>query len=170
MRILKFDPIAKRDVFNLAKNDRLHLSTRSCQNVRGHILCISQEGPKKVIRILQEEAFKSRVSGIFDRRSAAYDQGDVFHPPLAEHLLHVAQISSGEQVLDLATGTGLVAIPAAAAAHPGQVIGLDISAGMLEVVSINSQFLFISSFSRISCGILYHSLDEKIMLKLAYEF
>nr|WP_294528386.1 methyltransferase domain-containing protein [uncultured Rhodopila sp.] len=75
--------------------------------------------------------FTAEVAAYFDRRSATYDAGD-FHPRLAARLIEAAGIKEGQTVLDVATGTGLVAIEAARrVGASGRVIGLDISPGML---------------------------------------
>jgi ubiquinone/menaquinone biosynthesis C-methylase UbiE len=51
----------------------------------------------------------------------------------AEDLVRRAQLRTGELVLDVACGTGVVARLAAAKVRPGQVTGLDLNAGMLSV-------------------------------------
>ena len=51
----------------------------------------------------------------------------------AEDLVRRAQLRTGELVLDLACGTGIVARLAATKVRPGQVTGLDLNAGMLAV-------------------------------------
>ena len=57
----------------------------------------------------------------------------VIFEPWAKLLLETAQISSGDAVLDVACGTGVVSRRAAAAAGPsGRVVALDVSAPMLE--------------------------------------
>lgn len=67
----------------------------------------------------------------FDRRGATYDQDDVHHR-VASLLAAGAGIRPGFQILDIATGTGLLALQAARQAGPaGGVVGIDVSAGML---------------------------------------
>jgi ubiquinone/menaquinone biosynthesis C-methylase UbiE len=51
----------------------------------------------------------------------------------AEDLVHRAQLRAGEQVLDVACGTGVVARLAAKKIASGQVTALDLNAGMLAV-------------------------------------
>ncbi len=76
--------------------------------------------------------FKQQVADLYSQRSSNYDEGD-FHPRLAHHLIEHARISSGDKILDIATGTGLVAIEAAQlVGSEGQVVGVDISTGLLE--------------------------------------
>ena len=71
----------------------------------------------------------------FNRRAAGYDQDNTYHPPLASRLLELASPEPGESVLDLATGTGLVALGAAlAVGRSGRVVGVDICEAMLQQV------------------------------------
>lgn len=67
----------------------------------------------------------------FDRRGATYDR-DQIHHHVVSLLVAGAEILSGFRVLDIATGTGLLAIEAAQKVGPtGKVLGIDISKGML---------------------------------------
>ena len=69
----------------------------------------------------------------FDRRGSNYDQ-DETHKRIVELLLAPFAFAPGERILDLATGTGLVALQVAKlVGSSGQVVGLDSSAGMLAV-------------------------------------
>ena len=80
--------------------------------------------------------FKQEIAAIYDRRQDIYDRGGVdnWHYKLACRLVEIAEIKIGQQVLDLATGTGMVAIEAAKrVGSTGQVVGLDISLGLLSV-------------------------------------
>lgn len=78
------------------------------------------------------DEFKQQVADCYSQRSNTYDEGD-FHPKLAHHLIEYAAIHRGQKILDIATGTGLVAIEAAQlVGSEGQVIGVDISTGLLE--------------------------------------
>lgn len=50
-----------------------------------------------------------------------------------QHMIELAQVKQGQEILDIATGTGLVAITAAQIlGSAGRVVGVDISKGMLE--------------------------------------
>ena len=77
--------------------------------------------------------YKQRVIDFFDQRTA-YDSEGIGHPEEANKLLEFApNIQAGQTVLDLATGTGLVAIAAAErTTSTGSVIGVDMSSGMLS--------------------------------------
>ncbi len=67
----------------------------------------------------------------FDQRGASYDQAEVHHR-VAAILAAGADIGPGHRVLDVATGTGLLAFEAARRVGPaGSVLGVDISEGML---------------------------------------
>ncbi|MGB7442008.1 MAG: methyltransferase domain-containing protein [Coleofasciculaceae cyanobacterium] len=81
---------------------------------------------------IELDDFKQQVADIYSQRSETYDQGD-FHPKIAHCLIEYAAIESGQKVLDIATGTGLVAIEVAElVGKDGQVVGVDISTGLLE--------------------------------------
>lgn len=68
----------------------------------------------------------------FDRRGPRYDQ-DETHQHIVTLLLEPFTIAPGERILDLATGTGLIAVRVAKlVGSQGEVVGLDTSAGMLE--------------------------------------
>jgi len=53
--------------------------------------------------------------------------------PAQTRMLELADLASGERVLDIACGTGLVTLRAARAVGPGEVIGTDISKKMVHV-------------------------------------
>ncbi len=78
-----------------------------------------------------EQNYKQRVIEFFNSRTAYDAEGDS-HPKEAKRLLDYVPLTSGQSVLDIATGTGLLAIPAAKAISPnGRAIGVDISTIML---------------------------------------
>jgi ubiquinone/menaquinone biosynthesis C-methylase UbiE len=70
-------------------------------------------------------------------RSAAEIYEEFFVPALfrepARHIARRAALASGQAVLDVACGTGVLAREAAASAGPGHVTGLDRNDGMLAV-------------------------------------
>lgn len=74
-------------------------------------------------------------TGIWDRMSEVYRQEiDPRLAPVVSHLIRLADLKEGEQVLDLGTGTGAVAEKAALAVGPeGKVLAVEPSSGMLEV-------------------------------------
>lgn len=75
--------------------------------------------------------YKQQVIDFFNSRTT-YDYEGKGHPENAKRLLDFVQVQPGQTILDLATGTGLVAIPVAKVVAPkGSVIGVDMSTGML---------------------------------------
>ncbi|CAA9583587.1 hypothetical protein AVDCRST_MAG81-3399 [uncultured Synechococcales cyanobacterium] len=80
----------------------------------------------------QMDDYKRQVVKFFNQRTA-YDQEGPRHPHEADLLLKSVALQENHRVLDVATGTGLIAIPAAHKVGPGgHVVGVDLSAGMLE--------------------------------------
>jgi ubiquinone/menaquinone biosynthesis C-methylase UbiE len=82
----------------------------------------------------------------FDRIAPVYDTwAGGQHARVAARLVEVAEPAKGEHVLDVATGTGLVAHLVAPKVRPGSVIGIDLSDRMLSIARSkkgkNLQFL-----------------------------
>lgn len=77
------------------------------------------------------EEYKQQLLADFNSR-INYDNGR-FYIPIAQRLIEVANLQSARKILDIATGTGIVALAAAEkAGAQSKVIGIDISAGMLS--------------------------------------
>ena len=77
-----------------------------------------------------EDLFKIRDAGSYDPVIASFDRHtERYTPPLAHRLVELAGIESGQRVLDLATGTGIVA--RVAKDRGAKVCGGDLSTGML---------------------------------------
>jgi ubiquinone/menaquinone biosynthesis C-methylase UbiE len=82
----------------------------------------------------------------FDRTAPSYDSwAGGQHERVAARLVEWANPQKGEQVLDVGTGTGLVAHLVAPRVSPGSVIGIDLSDHMLAIarskMGKNVQFL-----------------------------
>ncbi|MBV6624445.1 MAG: class I SAM-dependent methyltransferase [Rivularia sp. (in: Bacteria)] len=76
-------------------------------------------------------AYKQQLLTDFNNRSN-YDSGR-FYIPIANRLVEFANLKNGQKILDIATGTGIVALNAAEkVGSRGKVIGVDISTGMLS--------------------------------------
>jgi len=80
-------------------------------------------------------AVKRGVARNFDQVAGQYDgTEEIFAGPVAARLIQQAGVGPGDRVLDVGCGTGTALLHAAAAALPGgQVIGIDLSHGMLAV-------------------------------------
>jgi ubiquinone/menaquinone biosynthesis C-methylase UbiE len=85
-----------------------------------------------MIKQLELNDYKQGIANFYDRRSPTYDDSK-WHVHICHRLLEYVQVSTGQTVLDIGTGTGHIAITAAQiVGDRGQVTGVDISAGMLE--------------------------------------
>jgi cyclopropane fatty-acyl-phospholipid synthase-like methyltransferase len=85
-----------------------------------------------MVNQLELNEYKQGVADSYDRRSQTYDDSD-WHVQICHRLLEYSQVRAGQTVLDIGTGTGHLAIAATQiVGEQGQVIGIDISAGMLE--------------------------------------
>ena len=82
------------------------------------------------------DEYQQRVAGTYGARAANYEITPVnsdWHRRIAALLVKRAQLTPGQRVLDIATGTGLVAFDAAEHVGPeGHVLGVDITPEMLE--------------------------------------
>ena len=87
----------------------------------------------KDARIYEPDDYKARVKQMFSKRAPQYDFKNDFHPPLCEQLVSLAALKGRSlRVLDVATGTGTVAMSAACALGPsGTVTAVDVSEEML---------------------------------------
>lgn len=84
--------------------------------------------------VTDEEALKWQV-GIWDTISDTYEsQIDVRFEPVVMGLVKRARLRLGDEVLDLGTGTGAVALKVAEVTGPsGKVVGVDISPEMVQI-------------------------------------
>src|SRR6476660_510005 len=88
---------------------------------------------------------------IWDRISQTYvSEIDQRFVPAVDNVLQRAQLRPGQRVLDLGTGTGQVAMRAAAQVLPGgQVLAVDPSADMLSIVRRRANTL---GFDNLTCA------------------
>ncbi len=77
--------------------------------------------------------FKTRDAASYDSVAREFDFfTERFSAPLAARLISLAGVRSSEQILDVGTGTGIVALQAAQqVGASGKVLGIDLSHGML---------------------------------------
>jgi len=132
-----------------------------------------------------ETKLKDHIRSIFDRVSQNYDSPEMrYFSFAADYMMTLSKPRSGERILDIATGTAMVAIAAAQHLQPeGRVQAIDISEGMLGKAKQNvdklalknidfqnmdaEELIFRSGyFDLITCGFgLFFFSDAKQTLK-----
>jgi len=85
----------------------------------------------------RDESFKSRDAASYDAVSDAFDHFTKrFAEPIAQRMVALAELSPYETILDVGTGTGILALRAAEKmGSTGKVIGIDLSEGMLKTAT-----------------------------------
>ncbi|MHC5595605.1 MAG: class I SAM-dependent methyltransferase [Nostoc sp.] len=79
------------------------------------------------------DSYKQQLREFYGSRTTYDHEEGTRHPLEAKILLEFVMVHSGQKILDVATGTGLVAIPAAEkVGSEGYVIGIDMTPGMLH--------------------------------------
>lgn len=131
--------------------------------------------------------YKQKIAEIYDDRSYKYDESE-WHIKIAHRLVEYAQIDDGKNALDIATGTGHIAIKVAQlVGYSGSVLGIDISPAMLEQARRKAEKLSLSnlefqladaeslnfshnSFDRILCANAFPLITDKLAaLRLWYK-
>ncbi|MEH2135253.1 class I SAM-dependent methyltransferase [Nostoc sp.] len=78
-------------------------------------------------------SYKQQLKEFYGNRTTYDHEKDTRHPLDAKILLEFVTLDSGQKILDVATGTGLLAIAAAEkVGSNGYVIGIDMTPGMLH--------------------------------------
>jgi ubiquinone/menaquinone biosynthesis C-methylase UbiE len=93
-----------------------------------------------------------------------------YHPALSAKLLQLCSLQPGQTVLDLACGTGHLAMQAAAAVGPtGRVVGVDLSPAILQQATDKAAAQGISSTTTFVCGDMESLQDSQALHKTCRE-
>ena len=88
---------------------------------------------------LELNNYKQRIADLYNRRSHNYDDGE-WRLKVCYRLLEYSQIGSGQDILDIGTGTGNLAIAASQlVGDGGKVTGVDIAAKILGRKAKNAE-------------------------------
>jgi ubiquinone/menaquinone biosynthesis C-methylase UbiE len=93
------------------------------------------------------QTFKVRDAASYDPLALEFHRfTEQLTRPLASRLVALAQLTPGDTVLDVGTGTGIVALKAARRLGPdGRVLGIDLSDGMMAVARERTRELDLSA-------------------------
>ncbi|MCW8933859.1 MAG: class I SAM-dependent methyltransferase [Gammaproteobacteria bacterium] len=81
----------------------------------------------------EDQDIKKMIQQGFDTVAQGYDHPSLsFFPETAKRMMHHLDLNSDQLLLDVCTGTGVVALAAAELLTEGKVTGIDLSRGMLE--------------------------------------
>ena len=88
-----------------------------------------------------DRSFKARDASSYDSVVDEFDRfTQLLTSPLARRIVALARPVSGERILDVGTGTGIVALDAATrAGKGGRVVGIDLSEAMLKTAAVKAE-------------------------------
>ena len=91
----------------------------------------------------QSQQHKQRVTGVFNTIADGYGNAALrFFPFCADQIVDILRPAPGSMVLDVATGTGVVALAfAQAVASAGRVHAIDLAEAMLERAMANARYM-----------------------------
>lgn len=102
------------------------------------------------------ECQQDAITALFDRLAAGYDSPALrFFPFCADRLVRYVQPAPGQKILDVATGTGAVAVAMAQAVGPeGRIHAIDLSEAMLAKAQANVRKMALVNvdFQRMDAG------------------
>jgi ubiquinone/menaquinone biosynthesis C-methylase UbiE len=82
---------------------------------------------------MQDNEYKKNIEDVFDKASSGYDNFELkFFNNSAKHLVDFINLNESDKLIDVATGTGHVALKAATVLSQGRVTAIDLSSKMLE--------------------------------------
>ena len=122
-------------------------------------VCYATERRTNAAKTDYERNYKKTVIDFFDGRTR-YDNDVTVRRALP--LLETVTLKPGQQVLDAATGTGIIAIAVAqAVGSTGSVIGVDFSAGMLQQARDKAQTLGLQNIKWIEADADYLDFEAE---------
>lgn len=122
-------------------------------------LALSNTGIKVVNDSQYERQYKQQVTDFFNKRTN-YD--DDFRFRLALALVDLVPLQKGQRILDIATGTGIVAISAAeSVGNQGKVVGVDISSTMLNQARVKIEKAGLQNIELIEADADYIDFDNE---------
>lgn len=91
----------------------------------------------------EQQTHKQNIVSVFDLVAQGYDHTALrFFPFVADQIVDRTRPVPGNKVLDVATGTGVVAMAFAQAVRPGgRVMAIDLSENMLECLGVKAKHL-----------------------------
>ncbi|MBV6624449.1 MAG: class I SAM-dependent methyltransferase [Rivularia sp. (in: Bacteria)] len=108
---------------------------------------------------LYEKQYKQQVTEFFNKRTS-YD--DDFRFRLALALVDLVPLQKGQHILDVATGTGIVAIATAQiVGNQGKVVGVDISSTMLNQARVKIEKAGLHNIELIEADADYINFDDE---------
>lgn len=89
----------------------------------------------------QPETFKQRDATSYDSVAQTFDRfTELLSQPLAAHVVALARLKRNDRVLDIGTGTGVVAFRVATQlSTEGKILGVDLSEGMLATAKAKAE-------------------------------
>lgn len=107
------------------------------------------------------DGYKQQVIEFYNRRTAYDREEGTRHPLEANILLEFVPLHSGQKILDVATGTGLIAIPAAKlVGSEGYVIGIDMTPGMLHQARLKVEAASLQNIKLIEADAEYINFSD----------
>ena len=105
----------------------------------------------------QVRAMFDRIARVYDRMNSVMTAG--MHHRWRERAADLAQLRSGDRALDVATGTGDLAIELERRTGPGGVVGMDFAEAMLEIARRKSPGIVFEPGNALDLGYPDDSFD-----------
>lgn len=112
---------------------------------------------------MNSDEYKQKVTASFDMASDGYDCHSLrFFVDSASYLIRTMQLEGSENLLDIATGTGHVAVAAAQVLKNGRVTGIDLSEKMLQRAVSKAKGMNLQNVTFKRCDIESMGFDENV--------